>query len=283
MKRVMLIGRFNTIFHDINNELNQHFNVQVCVDNLEMVKGMLKLNSPDLVILSLIGMEQAGGQIMSELKFNYARTPVICIGTESEQSRFTEYIRAARFRVLTRPVSNEQIVKEACELMGEAYEGGTQRVIRNFDGAGDDDSQETDVDALLESIGQPVAKSGRKCVLLVDDSKIQLRSLSSALAGRYDVQVANSGMKALTLIGKRVPDIIFLDYEMPMCDGKMTLQMIREVDEAKDIPVVFLTGMRDKEHIKEVLELKPAGYLLKPPNLDTIFQTIEDVLAKKKQ
>ena len=63
----------------------------------------------------------------------------------------------------------------------------------------------------------------------------------------------------------------------------MTLQMIREVDEAKDIPVVFLTGMRDKEHIKEVLELKPAGYLLKPPNLDTIFQTIEDVLAKKKQ
>ena len=283
MKRVMLIGRFNTIFHDINNELNQHFNVQVCVDNLEMVKGMLKLNGPDLVILSLIGMEQAGGQIMSELKFNYARTPVICIGTESEQSRFTEYIRAARFRVLTRPVSNEQIVKEACELMGEVYEGGTQRVIRNFDGAGDDDSQETDVDALLESIGQPVAKSGRKCVLLVDDSKIQLRSLSSALAGRYDVQVANSGMKALTLIGKRVPDIIFLDYGMPMCDGKMTLQMIREVDEAKDIPVVFLTGMRDKEHIKEVLELKPAGYLLKPPNLDTIFQTIEDVLAKKKQ
>ncbi len=283
MKRVMLIGRFNTIFHDINNELNQHFNVQVCVDNLEMVKGMLKLNGPDLVILSLIGMDQAGGQIMSELKFNYARTPVICIGTESEQSRFTEYIRTARFRVLTRPVSNEQIVKEACELMGETYEGGTQKVLRNFSGAVDHDSQETDVDALLESIGQPAANSGRKSVLLVDDSKIQLRSLSSALASRYDVQVANSGMKALTLIGKRIPDIIFLDYEMPMCDGKMTLQMIREVDEAKDIPVVFLTGMRDKEHIKEVLELKPAGYLLKPPNLDTIFQTIEDVLAKKKQ
>lgn len=283
MKRVMLIGRFNTIFHDINNELNQHFNVQVCVDNLEMVKGMLKLNGPDLVILSLIGMDQAGGQIMSELKFNYARTPVICIGTESEQSRFTEYIRTARFRVLTRPVSNEQIVKEACELMGETYEGGTQKVLRNFSGAVDHDSQETDVDALLESIGQPAANSGRKSVLLVDDSKIQLRSLSSALASRYDVQVANSGMKALTLIGKRIPDIIFLDYEMPMCDGKMTLQIIREVDEAKDIPVVFLTGMRDKEHIKEVLELKPAGYLLKPPNLDTIFQTIEDVLAKKKQ
>jgi len=257
--------------------------VQVCVDNLEMVKGMLKLNGPDLVILSLIGMDQAGGQIMSELKFNYARTPVICIGTESEQSRFTEYITTARFRVLTRPVSNEQIVKEACELMGETYEGGTQKVLRNFSGAVDHDSQETDVDALLESIGQPAANSGRKSVLLVDDSKIQLRSLSSALASRYDVQVANSGMKALTLIGKRIPDIIFLDYEMPMCDGKMTLQMIREVDEAKDIPVVFLTGMRDKEHIKEVLELKPAGYLLKPPNLDTIFQTIEDVLAKKKQ
>lgn len=284
MRKIMLIGKFNTIFQDINNELSQHFSVQVCIDNLEMVRGMLKLNRPDCVILSLIGMEKEGSMILSELKFNYARTPVICIGTESEQSRFTEYLLSSRVKVLTRPLSNDVILKEACNVMGEPYVAASGQVVHRID--------DLQVESLLEEVtGEAAAPaplvqksgSGRKTVMLVDDSAIQLRSLSSALASRYDVQVANSGMKALTLIGKSIPDIIFLDYEMPMCDGKMTLQMIRELDEAKDIPVVFLTGMKDKEHIQEVLALKPAGYLLKPPNLDTIFQTIEDVLAKQKK
>ncbi len=281
MKKIIMIGKFNTIFHDINNELVQYFNVQACVDNLEMVKGMLKLNKPDLVIVSLIGMDKAGGKIMSELKFNHARTPVICIGTESEQANFTEFLRFTQFRALTRPLSNDKIVKEACRLLGEPFE--EEKVMRRTEFL--EDSEEEEELPVQASYTAPAAGAGdnRKTVMLVDDSPIQLRTLSSALAGRYNVQVANSGMKALTLIGKNVPDIIFLDYEMPMCDGKMTLQMIREVDEAKDIPVVFLTGMKDKEHIKEVLALKPAGYLLKPPNLDTIFQTIEDVLAKQKK
>ena len=99
------------------------------------------------------------------------------------------------------------------------------------------------------------------------------------LKEKYEVRVATSGMQALTLIGKKKPDMIFLDYEMPICDGRMTFQMIKELDEAKDIPIVFLTGVSDKEHIEAVLELKPAGYLLKPANADRIYNIIEKVLG----
>jgi len=77
-----------------------------------------------------------------------------------------------------------------------------------------------------------------------------------------------------------VPDVILLDYEMPMCDGKMTLQMIRELEEAKDIPVVFLTGVSEKEHIKAVLGLHPAGYLLKPASAEVIFETLNKILGE---
>lgn len=115
--------------------------------------------------------------------------------------------------------------------------------------------------------------------MLVDDNAMQLRTLNEMLKQKYEVQMATSGMKALTLIGKKKPDIIFLDYEMPMCDGKMTLEMIREVEEAKDIPVVFLTGVNDKEHIEAVLRLKPAGYLLKPASADMIFSTLDKFLG----
>ncbi|MEE0863350.1 MAG: response regulator [Lachnospiraceae bacterium] len=100
------------------------------------------------------------------------------------------------------------------------------------------------------------------------------------LKEKYEVRVATSGMQALTLIGKKKTDLIFLDYEMPICDGKMTLEMIRELDESKDIPVVFLTGVSDKEHIAAVLDLKPEGYLLKPANSDVIYKTIEKVFGE---
>lgn len=92
--------------------------------------------------------------------------------------------------------------------------------------------------------------------MLVDDDGMQLRTLNGMLKDNYDIRMATSGMQALTLIGKKKPDLIFLDYEMPVCDGRMTLEMIRELEEAKNISVVFLTGVNDKEHIQAYLNLK---------------------------
>ena len=60
---------------------------------------------------------------------------------------------------------------------------------------------------------------------------------------------------------------------------KIARRMIREIDEAKDIPVVFLTGVSDKSHIEAVLKLKPAGYLLKPADASRIYGLIEEILG----
>lgn len=80
------------------------------------------------------------------------------------------------------------------------------------------------------------------------------------------------------MVSKRQPDLILLDYEMPGMDGKMTYEILKFRDATKDIPVVSLTSMSDKEHIYSILETRPAGYILKPPDRDRLFQTIEDVL-----
>ena len=71
---------------------------------------------------------------------------------------------------------------------------------------------------------------------------------------------------------------ILLDYEMPVCDGRMTLEMIRADEEMKDIPVVFLTAINDRANIEAVLKLKPAGYFLKPPVKDHLLGEIEKIL-----
>lgn len=65
---------------------------------------------------------------------------------------------------------------------------------------------------------------------------------------------------------------------MPVCDGRMTLEMIRSDDDMKDIPVVFLTAINDRANIEAVLKLKPAGYFLKPPVKDRLIAEINRIL-----
>ena len=74
--------------------------------------------------------------------------------------------------------------------------------------------------------------------------------------------------------------MILLDYEMPVCDGKMTLEMIRADEDLTSIPVVFLTAVNDRANIEAVLKLKPAGYFLKPPVKDRLLAEIEKILRE---
>ena len=71
-----------------------------------------------------------------------------------------------------------------------------------------------------------------------------------------------------------------LDYEMPVVDGKQTLEMIRAENDIANIPVVFLTGVSDREHIEAVISLKPAGYMLKPPVKAKILEAIAKAIGK---
>ena len=250
VKKILFVGRFNEIIPD-NNFFKDSFDVQICVDNVIMVKGMLKIKQPELVVISLVGIGKDIDEILRELKTNYSQTPIIFIGTDEDIATHINGVFKMQINTLVVPVTKEKIFDTMCDMLG---------ISSNDD---------TNIDI------QTVKKS----ILLVDDSNIQLRALNDLLKTKYEVRMATSGMQALTMIGKKKPDMIFLDYEMPICDGRMTFKMIKELDEAKDIPVVFLTGVSDKEHIEAVLELKPAGYLLKPANADRIYNIIEKVLG----
>jgi len=107
--------------------------------------------------------------------------------------------------------------------------------------------------------------------------------MQAMLSKKYRVTFASSGTQAIVAVGRAKPDVILLDYDMPVCDGKMTLQMLRSEEETKDIPVIFLTGLADSEHVREVLALRPQGYLLKPPDEATIFARLEEVLAGEQE
>lgn len=122
----------------------------------------------------------------------------------------------------------------------------------------------------------------KKKILVVDDSDVVRHNMKNLLGKDYIVIEASSGVSAIKNITLDKPDLILLDYEMPVCDGKQTLEMIRQEEDMADIPVIFLTGKGDRESVSKVMSLKPSGYLLKimPPegikqNIDAFFKKQE--------
>lgn len=125
------------------------------------------------------------------------------------------------------------------------------------------DNAMTEVDKYLHT-REAQKKSGPKHKILLVDDSIMIRVGMEQLLGKdYEISQAESGVVALRAITLNRPDLVLLDYDMPVCNGKQTLEMIRSQADFADIPVIFLTGRDDAETVNKVLSLKPAGYLLK--------------------
>lgn len=123
-------------------------------------------------------------------------------------------------------------------------------------------------------------ESRRHKILVVDDSEFMLARIRQLLSNKYDILESNSSISAIKIIAVNRPDLVLLDYEMPICDGKQALEMIRSDEDIADIPVMFLTGRGDKESVKNVKALKPEGYLLKTMPDDFIMKTVDDFFEK---
>lgn len=122
----------------------------------------------------------------------------------------------------------------------------------------------------------------KKKILVVDDSGAMLRTVKEWLQDKYQVFLANSGAMAIKCLAMNKPDLILLDYEMPICDGSQVLEMIRAESDFADIPVIFLTGKNDRESVMKVTALRPEGYLLKSMEAEQIIKAIDDFFEKKK-
>ena len=110
---------------------------------------------------------------------------------------------------------------------------------------------------------------------MVDDSDLIRQAMKGLLQQDYQVTLAGSGISAIRCMTLEQPDLVLLDYNMPVCDGAQVLQMIRSEKAFEDIPVIFLTGRVDRDGISRVLPLKPQGYLLKSAKAPEIKKSID--------
>jgi len=119
------------------------------------------------------------------------------------------------------------------------------------------------------------SNANNRHILLVDDSGTLLNAMKEWLDDDYRVSVVNSATNALFFLANNKPDLILLDYAMPVCDGPQLFKMLKSEPKTKSIPVIFLTGIEDDEAMNATLNLNPDGYLLKSMSREGILSQIE--------
>jgi len=125
------------------------------------------------------------------------------------------------------------------------------------------------------------SKEKRYYILVVDDFSMTLKTMKVQLEGEYQVALAVSGKQALAFLEKHIPDLIFMDVEMPEMNGIETVKKIKENPEWKDIPIIFLTGNKEKDTIFSCLNLGVVDYMVKPVSVTKMQEKIREVLEKK--
>ena len=120
----------------------------------------------------------------------------------------------------------------------------------------------------------------KKSILIVDDDPNYLGLVRDWLKGTYKVSMANSGLQAIKWLGKNKADLILLDHEMPVTSGPQVLEMLRSDVDTASIPVMSLTGKRDKESVMAVLSLRPEGYFLKTIEREELLLQLKDFFVK---
>lgn len=248
MQTAILIGKYSDSMEELYCELTKEINVQLLADdfeNNEKIERIVNLIRPDVVIVSLVGVYEPLTQLYTMLKKDYSYIRVITVGTAREYSKQSKFCDSEQFEYLERPIEASAVLDKC---MGRNA-GGTSASVQSV-------------------------KNSRRKVLIIDDDPVMLRTTKAMLDSLYDVYVAPSGQKGLAMIDSRKPDVILLDYEMPQMDGKGVLEIIRNSGEHRKIPVIFLTGISDREHIKAILALRPNAYLLKPPVKEKLIDAI---------
>jgi DNA-binding NarL/FixJ family response regulator len=115
-------------------------------------------------------------------------------------------------------------------------------------------------------------ESAGRIVLVVDDAPETLAYLCDALAqAGYLVLVARSGEEALERLKVAVPDALLLDARMPGLPGFDTCRRIKADPALSHIPVVFMTGLSETEHILEGFAAGGVDYVVKPVRAEEVL------------
>jgi CheY-like chemotaxis protein len=119
---------------------------------------------------------------------------------------------------------------------------------------------------------------GRKIITIDDEVPIRSLIRHSLRQEDYEVLEAGNGFEGLEIIRREHPDLIILDFVMPVMNGAETLSAIRSDPQIAHIPVLLLTGVKDAEKLAPLFEDSRIDFLDKPFLVEVLKERVRKLL-----
>lgn len=269
--KVLLMGRSKAIVDDFFTHLGIDYEVQTTSLRYADILNHIKFYTPDVLIYCMHKEAVDTWSFLPTIrtKLEQFGIPFVIIGNEEECELFQNTTIAMAGLVLTKPIQIRAIGERVMKFLDAWKEEHPQITIEKIA-----DSKEEEH---LEEVSENTAPV-RKHVLVVDDDPMMLKLIKEQLKESYTVATAVSGNIALKFLENKKTDLIILDYDMPRESGADVLQKIRDNEATSNLPVIFLTGVTEREKIQKVLSFKPQGYLLKPIEREKLLKIISNTL-----
>lgn len=285
MKRILFVADFNDTAHCIQEAMLSRYQVQLCsMKNAEDVSHMIRMFRPDMVVVFIGCYQNISSKLFYILTIVHAAIPIITIGKKEDTMQYEMLYSKTQYTHLYRPIKNRDIMKCIADRLHITEDENAEHKdisdISNYIENEDKIKNKTDIwdDAELDNEADA---DKRKHILLVDNDDEIYNNMKSIIGDRYRVSVAGTELQAMCMLEKDRPDMMFLSYEMPLCEGRIMLEMIRSDEELRKLPVVFLTKIAEKRNIASIIRLKPAGCILKPLDKEIVTRIIEKCMDAK--
>lgn len=283
MKRILFVADFNDTAHCIQEAMLSQYQVQLCsMKNAEDVSHMIRMFRPDMVVVFISCYQNISSKLFYILTIVHAAIPIITIDKKEDTMQYEMLYSKTQYTHLYRPIKNRDIMKCIADRLHITEDENAEHKdisdISNYIENEDKIKNKTDIwdDAELDNEADA---DKRKHILFVDNDDEIYNNMKSIIGDRYRVSVAGTELQAMRMLEKDRPDMMFLSYEMPLCEGRIMLEMIRSDEELMKLPVVFLTKIAEKRNIASIIRLKPAGCILKPLDKEMVTRIIEKCLG----
>jgi PleD family two-component response regulator len=228
------------------------------LDSSPKMFELLKKVEPDVILMDINMPVIDGYEAIKLLKADeqYAEIPVIFLSANDDEESIIKGISLGAADYVSKPYSPQDLI---------------DRITNCFYSNKHQDELQIDIDKNVSKLS----------IIAVDDSPSMLRSIHFALNNHYKIHTLQRPEKLKDVIHKLNPDLLLLDFNMPVVNGLELVKIVREFPEFKETPIIFLTSESSPIILTEAIKLGISDYIVKPFNPKKLREKIAKKLARK--
>lgn len=242
----------------------------VFAEDGEKGEELIKSEKPDLLLLDILLPKKDGFEVLEDLKKEKIELPIIIISNSGQP---VEIDRAKKLGVRDFLIKANFSPAEVLEKVRKVLP-----VDNNKEQKKEEDLLEEKAEFVI-----PSASDGSPRVLVVEDDEFLREVICQKLIkDGFDVTAAIDANSAFEMIKEKPPQVILLDLILPGMDGFEFMSQIKKNDDTKNIPIVVLSNLGQKEDVDRATSLGAVDYLIKANFTPAeIVQKTREVLSKK--